>query len=50
MKKVSFIDDHEAFMKALKEDKMADEKLRTGIEGFDKDGKALKDLLVAKLS
>jgi len=48
--KVSFINDQEAFKKAMSEDKMATDKLREGIEGFTKDGQTLKDLLNEKLA
>lgn len=48
--KVSFVDDKAKFDAALKEDKMADEKLHEGIAGFTKDGQTLKDTLRAKLS
>jgi len=50
MEKVSFVDDEKKFMEDLKADGCANEKLRTGIEGFDKDGKTLKDNLREKLS
>ncbi len=48
--KVSFINDKAKFDAALKEDKMADDKLHEGISGFTKDGQALKDTLRGKLS
>ena len=47
---MSFINDQEAFKKAMSEDKMATDKLREGIEGFTKDGQTLKDLLNEKLA
>jgi len=50
MEKVSFVDDKEKFMADLKADRMANDKLKSGIEGFDKDGKSLKDNLREKLS
>ena len=50
MEKVSYVDDKEKFMADLKADRMANDKLKSGIEGFDKDGKSLKDNLREKLS
>ncbi|WFD05904.1 transaldolase [Malassezia vespertilionis] len=43
--KVSYINDKEAFDRALAEDKMASDKLEEGIKKFGEDADALKDIL-----
>ncbi|KAJ9115701.1 Transaldolase [Naganishia adeliensis] len=49
IEKVSYVDDKEKFMAELKNDKMANDKLTEGIQGFEKDGAALKEMLKEKL-
>lgn len=50
IEKVSYVDDEQKFEKALREEKMAHDKLHEGIKGFEAAGKELKEMLKVKLA